>query len=169
MSGRILRKYDAKKGIWLKAGKRFALLFLAVFLIFRFLIGVSRVSGMSMSPTLSDGTTVVYFRAAEHYDVGDIVSVRMAYGEYYIKRVVAREGDTVDLRDGMLYVNGMPEAGSWAQGLTEVQSASITFPLRVAPGKFFVLGDNREGSVDSRSFGAVARSQIRGKILFHIG
>lgn len=169
MAYRFLHKYDARKGAWLKAGERFALLFLAVFLIFRFLIGISWVSGRSMEPALHDGTVVVYLRTARHYSAGDIVSVKMAYGEYYVKRVAAREGDTVEIRDGVLYINGAPEDGTWASGITEPESEAVTYPLRIAPGRLFVLGDNREDSVDSRSFGEVAQSQIRGKILFHIG
>lgn len=169
MAGRILRKYDARKGAWLKAGERFALLLVAVFLIFRFLVGVSWVSGHSMEPTLQNGSVVVYYRGTRHYQVGDVVAIKMAYGEYYIKRVVAREGDTVDLRDGILYVNGEPEDSPWAQGVTEPEGEAVTYPLRVAPGKLFVLGDNREESVDSRTFGPVSRSQARGRILFHLG
>lgn len=169
MAGRILKKYDARKGAWLKAGERFALLFLVIFLVFRFLIGISWVSGESMLPTLHDGAAVVYYRPESHYRVGDIVSVKMAYGEYYIKRVAAREGDTVDIVDGVLYVNGQPEQSPWAQGRTEPQSDAVSYPLKVAPGKLFVLGDNREGSIDSRTFGLISRSQTRGRILFHIG
>lgn len=169
MSRRFMGKYDGKKGQWLKNAKQFALLFLVVFLIFRFLIGVSVVSGESMYPTLDDGTVVIYLRPVHSYRVGEIVSVRMAYGEYYIKRVVAVAGDTVDLVDGVAYINGEPESGDWVYGATEDQQSAVTYPLTVPEGKVFVMGDNREGSVDSRTFGCISASQTRGRILFHIG
>ena len=166
---RFLHKYDAQKGAWLKAAERFAVLLIAALLVSRFLLGVSMVSGESMYPTLNNGAVVVYSRVGSDYSRGDIVSLKMAYGEYYIKRVVAVAGDTVDLRGGILYVNDVPETGDWAHGLTEEQSEAVAFPLTVPEGRLFVMGDNREVSVDSRTFGAVAVSQIRGKVLFHIG
>lgn len=169
MARRFLGKYDAKKGQWLKNGKHFALLLLIVFLIFRFLIGVSWVSGESMYPTLNNGAAVVYLRPVHNYQVGDIVSVRMAYGEYYIKRVAAVAGDRVELRDGVCYINGQPESGSWVCGRTEDQQSTVSYPLTVPAGRVFVMGDNREGSVDSRTFGCISASQTRGRILFHIG
>lgn len=134
----------------------------------RFFVGISRVSGESMAPSLHNGSVVVYLRPVQRYETGDIVSLHMAYGEYYIKRVAAVAGDTVDLRGGIVYINGIPEQTD-AAGVTEPQAAMVEYPFTVPAGSVFVLGDNRQGSVDSRTFGAVALSQIRGKILFHIG
>lgn len=169
MSGRFLGKYDGRKGAWLKAGKRFALLVAAIFILFRFVLGVGWVSGVSMQPTYRDGTMVVHFRLAKSYRVGDVASVKMPSGEYYIKRVVAVAGDTVELIDGRVYVNGVAETGAYVNGETLPQGEGVSYPLTVPNGRIFVLGDNRVDSVDSRSFGAVAISQTRGKILFSIG
>lgn len=167
MARRMLRKYDGYKGKWLKFGKRYALLILLLFLALRFLIGISWVSGDSMYPTLHNGETVIYLRTARSYEKGDIVSLRMAYGEYYIKRVVAVAGDSVDLHDGKLYINGEPDP--WAHGTTEPQENMVSYPFVVPEGKIFVVGDNREVSIDSRTFGSIALSQTLGKIVFHIG
>ena len=169
MARRFLGKYDAYKGRWLKFGKRYALLILVLFLAMRFLVGISWVSGDSMYPTLKSGNAVVYFRPGNTYHVGDIVSVKMAYGEYYIKRVVAVAGDTVDLIDVKLYVNGLPESGGWGRGDTWPQESTVEYPLTIPEGKLFAVGDNRPISIDSRTFGPVALSQIRGRILFHMG
>lgn len=166
---RILKKYDGRKLAWLHAGEWFAVVLLLVFLVFRFLLGVSWVDGKSMYPTLDDGNALVYLRVGSHYQVGDIVSVRMAYGEFYVKRVVAVGGDTVDIVDGQLYVNGQPEQGAWAGAETLPQSEAMRFPMQIPAGRYFVLGDNRPVSIDSRTFGAVSRSQIQGKIFFHLG
>lgn len=167
MARRFLGKYDAYKGTWLKNSKQYVLLLLVLFLALRFLIGVSWVSGYSMYPTLDDGTAVVYLRATRHFSHGDIVSLKMAYGEYYIKRVVAVPGDTVEIRDGELLVNGIPDP--YSTELTEPQENVVEYPLIVPDGKLFVVGDNRPVSIDSRTFGPVAVSQILGKVFFHIG
>ena len=110
-----------------------------------------------------------YTRFGTGISRGNVVSVRIPSGEYYIKRVVAVGGDEVDLRDGVLYINGQPEEGSYVRGVTKPESGSVTYPFTVAEGDYFVLGDNREESVDSRSFGTVSGSQIRGVIRFSIG
>lgn len=169
MAHRFLGKYDDRKGAWLKQGKQYVLLLVVLFLIMRLLLGVSWVNGESMHPTLKNGAAVIYFRPTKNYRVGDIVSVKMAYGEYYIKRVVAVGGDTVDIQNGELLINGVPENDDWAFGETECQDGIMEYPFTVPEGKYFVVGDNRPGSIDSRTFGAIAASQTRGKILFHIG
>lgn len=121
-----------------------------------------------MYPTLKNKSIVVYTRINDGYEIGDIVSLKMAYGEYYIKRVVALPGDVVDIQNGQLIVNGIPEEGI-ACGETHHQESLMSYPYTVPEGRMFVLGDNREASIDSRTFGPVADSQIRGKIVFDIG
>lgn len=159
---RRFRKFDEKKGGWLKAAKIFAVIFAVTFLVFRFVIGVSWVSGVSMEPTLTDGTGVVFSRLTRQYQAGDIVCVRMAYGEYYIKRVAAVAGDVVELADGTALVNGSSIGG----GETLPQSSQVVYPLTIPEGRYFLLGDNRGESIDSRTFGPVAKSQILGKVIF---
>ena len=143
------------------------LLFLVLmFLLFRYIVGVSLVSGNSMYPAYRDGQPVFYNRLAGSFNTGDVVSLRMPDGDFLIKRIVAVAGDTVDIIDGALYVNGNPEDGDYVNGETSADSESgVEYPLEIGDRQFFILGDNREVSVDSRSFGAVAASQITGKIL----
>lgn len=162
------RQFDGKKLALLKAGELFAVVLIAVIIVFTLIIGVSSVSGSSMYPTVEDGRAAVYFRRSRDYSRGDIVSVRMPSGEYLIKRVVAVGGDTVDIRDGALYINGVPETASYVNGETHPRTGTVQYPLTLSPGQYFVLGDNRDVSVDSRTFGPVVLSQTKGKILFFI-
>ena len=162
---RRFRKFDDKKLEALRTGKFFAVLVLALALVFSFVIGISGVDGMSMYPTLRNGQPVVYDRLTREYAAGDIVSVRMPNGQYYVKRIVAMGGDTVNVSDGALYVNGIRETAAWVNGATEPQGTAVKYPLTLPEGSVFVLGDNRPVSVDSRTFGAAALSQIRGRIL----
>lgn len=139
---------------------------IVLFFLLRFVVGTSKVQGASMTPTLIDGQMIYFTRIHASYEVGDIVCISMPNGDNYIKRVVAVPGDVVELNEGVLYVNGEPQV-DYGYGDTNPQEASVTYPLTVGENKYFVLGDNRERSVDSRSFGAVYRSQILGKVVHH--
>lgn len=161
---RAFRKFDGHKRGLLRKIEVFAGIFLVTLVIFRFLIGVSWVQGVSMSPAYRDGTAVVYLRRGAQIHRGDVVCIRMAYGEYYIKRVAAVAGDTVDIQNGVLFINGEPQPGE-----TQPESGGVTYPLTVAAGALFLLGDNRAESIDSRTFGTIALSQVEGKVLFSIG
>ncbi len=134
-----------------------------LFIIFRFIIGFSFVDGLSMYPTFNNGDFVMYTRITNHYEVGDVVSVKMPTGVYYVKRIVAKGKDTVDIHDGALYINGVKEENGY--GVTETQDEGIMeYPYTLKENEYFVLGDNREVSLDSRTFGAVGPHQIKGKI-----
>ena len=97
------------------------------------------------------------------------MSVRIPSGEYYVKRIIALEGDLIDIKDGTVYVNGAPLEETYIQGETHPQPGAVRYPFRLQKGQIFVMGDNREISMDSRSFGVVGRGQIKGKLLFHGG
>lgn len=137
----------------------------ALFLFFFFVLGVSTVDGNSMVPTLTDGQTLVFFRREASYDKGEIIRVDMPSGDYYVKRVIAIEGDTIDLVDGEVYLNGELLKESYIQGKTYPTNELVKYPLTVSPGKVFVMGDNRENSVDSRELGEIPYVMIGGKIL----
>ena len=137
---------------------------IVLFFLLRFVVGTSRVDGSSMDPTLIDGQMIIFTRIHASYDAGDIVCLSMPNGDNYVKRVVAVPGDVVELKEGKLYVNGVV-ADSFGHGQTLPQEASISYPYTLEKNKYFLLGDNRENSVDSRSFGAVYRGQILGKVI----
>lgn len=166
---RILEKYNAYKLGWLHDSIHFIVLLAALFVLFRFVIGFSIVGGDSMNPTLTDGTVVVYLRPVRDYLPGDVISMRVPSGEYYVKRVAAVGGDVVDLQDGHLLVNGEPTAAAWEHGETLEETGAVIYPYYVREGNVFVLGDNRTVSMDSRAFGEVNRRQIKGRIFLQIG
>ena len=162
----LIRKYDKRKLRWQRIFVALVILFVIALLIFRFVAGISIVNGDSMLPTLQNGELTAYFRLVSDYDRGDIVSVRMPSGEYYVKRVIAVAGDVVDIKDGKLFINGEELDEPYVQGITEVPIDGIEVPYTVEEDKVFVLGDNRENSVDSRTFGAVLTQEVQGKLLF---
>ncbi len=165
---RILERYNAFKLGWLHDSIHFILLVLALFLLFRYVIGFAIVGGDSMSPTLQDGDVVMYLRLVPGYQAGDIISMRVPSGDYYIKRVVAVGGDTVALSDGRVLINGDAPEEFNRYGETQAETATVIYPYAVQDGNVFVLGDNRPVSKDSRYFGEVRLRQIRGRIVFSL-
>lgn len=83
-----------------------------------------------------------------------------------IKRVVAVEGDIVDIRDGNLYINGIVEDNPQIRG--ETHAYDLELPMEVPENKVFVLGDNREFSLDSRHLGFIDLGQVKGKAVFRV-
>jgi len=166
MKKRFLSKFDGKKQEWLHIVLLLVLMLIAAVLVLQFIFGISGVSGDSMEPTLHPDDVVLYLRVGKGWNYGDMVALKMPSGESYIKRIVGMPGDTIDIHDGKLYRNGVEEAGDYPFGLTDGQVEAITYPYQVEPGRYFVLGDNREVSVDSRTFGTVSEKQIKGAVIF---
>lgn len=167
---RFLKKYDGLKYGWLKDTKKFLLLFVILLIVFHNIIGFSFVKGGSMEPTLLEGNIVLYTRINRQYHRGDVVSVRIPSGEYYVKRIIAMEGDVVDLRNGNVYLNDEPLPEPYLDGaLTPEKDGMVRYPYTLEEGQVFIMGDNRAESMDSRSFGAIGIRQIRGRIWFRVG
>ena len=166
--GRVLEKHNAKKLEWLRDSLWFFAAIAIVFVLFRCVIGLSAIGGESMEPTLHDGDIVIYLRPVHQYKVGDIVSVRVPSGKYYVKRVAAVGGSEVDIYDDRLYVDGVEADDPHASGVTQKDAGAVVYPYKVREGNYFVLGDNREVSADSRFFGEVSKRQIKGRIVLVI-
>lgn len=169
MGRRVFQKFDGFKYGWLKNIKRFLLLLFFVFLLFHLLIGFSFIRGDSMKPTLCNGEVAVYTRIPLEYKRGDVVSIKIPSGEYYVKRVIAVEGETIDMESGNVYIDGILLEEPYTVGKTYEQKGIVRFPYTLREGQIFVMGDNREASMDSRSFGVVGTAQIKGKLWFHAG
>ncbi len=158
-----------KYGVWKKWIQTFIQIFvifvILLTLLFRYVIGVAQISGHSMDPTYQDGQTVWFNRLDRDFQTGDIVCFRLPTGELLVKRIIAVGGDVVDLRDGAVYVNGDKlEESAYAHGVTEEEAGEMTYPYTVPDGSYFVMGDNRENSVDSRSFKAIVGAAIKGEL-----
>lgn len=124
-----------------------------------------QVSGMSMSPTLTDGDKLLLVEGKE-YKRGDIIVMDsvVTEGSTYVKRVIGVSGDTVKIEDGKVYVNDEEVVGDEI-GDTLTNTEEEVSTVNVPEGEVYVLGDNREGSTDSRYFGTVDLSVVNGKML----
>jgi signal peptidase I len=139
----------------------------AFFIIF--LYQPVKVEGTSMMPTLEDQERVFinkFVYRLEPIQRGDVVVFRYPRdtSKSYIKRIIAVPGDRVQIEDGLVYVNGQQIAESYVPQMYEdVRS----YPLTVVPRHcYFVLGDHRNLSNDSRDFGPVDERYIYGKAVF---
>lgn len=122
-----------------------------------FLFRVTRVSGDSMLPSFNNGDVLILNRLAYRIGspaVGDIVAFPYPQdpSSFFIKRIIAGPGDVVDLQGYQFWVNGAPLDDAFSHEPVTA-FASVTFPLTVEEGRFFVLGDNRNHSRDSRYLG----------------
>ena len=138
-------------------------LVLAIF-IRTFIIETYVVQGPSMMPTLRDGERLLVSKIAYRFSKpqrGDVIVFRypLDTSKDYIKRVVGVEGDTIEIRTGRVYRNGqlVEEPYVFYPGLSSMSS------FVVPPGTVFVMGDNRQNSEDSRSFGPVELRLVKGK------
>lgn len=126
-------------------------------------VGRVRVENISMQPTLHEGEFILVNKLAYRlgeYQRGDIVIFHHSVTEDYIKRVIGLPGDVVEVKDGRVFVNG--------QMLQEAYIASppaYTGSWNVPAGEVFVLGDNRNQSSDSHTWGYVPESSVVGRAL----
>ncbi len=150
------------------------------------------VPSASMEPTINEGQRVLVDRLFDSLHVGQIVVFHPPVGaeaeqcgrshapsapcdwpdhqessETYIKRIVAGPGDVITIQNGHVIRNGRPEADGYIRPCAAGQ-AECSFPtrIRIPPGKWFVMGDNRGDSDDSRFWGPVPSSWIIGDAFF---
>ncbi len=159
---------------WVRAGREImagikTLVSAAVYatLIVTFGFQVARVDGLSMAPTLEDHDRLIVNKLV--YELsdprpGDIVMLYYPLNpeKMFVKRVIAKEGDVVRIVDGHVYVNDVPLRDDYVP--QEFRSHDDWGPQVVQQGYYFVMGDHRNNSSDSRHWGPVPKKYIVGKV-----
>ena len=144
----------------------FTALLLAL-LITKFIAHHTSVEGSSMEHTLTDGDQIIvenisyYLHETERFDV---IVFPHGEGVNYIKRIIGLPKETVQIVDGYVYINGKPLSDPLSNEVIE-DGGLASEEILLGENEYFVLGDNRNGSMDSRTaeIGTVKRHQIRGK------
>ncbi|MCR5457479.1 MAG: signal peptidase I [Clostridiales bacterium] len=134
----------------------------ALYVLFAISYAIGIVNGDSMNPTLKNGDVFVYAKEAS-IDRMNIVAIKDSEsGNTIVKRIIGLPMDVIRIKNGAIYING-EKLDDVTTSYTEPGSLGDTFVL--GPNEYFVIGDNRETSVDSRSFGSIRQEEILGVVI----
>lgn len=124
-------------------------------------------SGNTMSPYVRDGDLTIYNRMdRENIYLNDVVLYEDADGKEHVGRVVAGNGQEVDFpEEGGYRINGYLTSEEILYETYAAENSEVSYPIELGEDEYFILNDFRSMTSDSREFGAVKRSQIKGKIL----
>ena len=151
-----------------------AVVIVAAWFILHFVVQRTEVSGSSMLPSLHTGESIMIdkisyrFQDPERFDI-IVFNYQYRKDTHYIKRIIGLPGETVLIKDGTIFINGEPLAENY--GLETINNPGrASEPIVLGEDEYFVLGDNRNGSSDSRSadVGNIDRKQIVGRAWLRI-
>ncbi len=158
---------QTKKGI--EFVKELVLAILLALLFTSFIMSHNKIPTVSMVDTINVGDHILVNLLPYYYRDpvrGEIVVFKQG-NENWVKRVIGEPGDVVDIREGNVYINDekLDETAYLAsEGISDpTHGTAITFPYKVGEGEYFLMGDNRPESGDSRYIGTVKRDKIYGK------
>jgi signal peptidase I len=126
---------------------------------------IVKVKGISMSPTLPDGASILIQKDGYELYRGDIISYTGPGKKLFLKRIVGMPGETIEGSDSRILFNGKPLKEPYLKTKQEFYNFA---PVKIPPKHVFVLGDNRKDSLDSRIIGPVPFSRIVGKVVWVI-
>jgi len=161
---RIRKKQPTFLGEILILSSKIAMVLSAVALIFIFIFGATQVSDASMAPAVREGDIVFFQRVGIEIGVGSSVIVRDDE-QTQVRRVVAVEGDEVDITADGLVINGVRQLEMHIFEETTQFVEGISFPIVVGEGEVFILGDSRRSARDSRIYGTVSVDNILGSVV----
>lgn len=141
---------------------KIAAILLFFILVCVLVFGFHRSVDNSMSLSVKNGDLVFFNRWDKVYIAGDVLLLDYE-GQRQVRRVVAAAGDTVDISEDGLLVNGAQLFETKTSGQTQRYDNNVIFPLVVGEGQVFVLADSRENATDSRVYGAVNVEDTLGK------
>ena len=142
-----------------------AIMAVTLWVIFGVVFGVMPMKDQSMMPKLAAGDLLLYYRLDRTPGDREVV-VFEKEGKTYVGRVVARGGDTVEIReDALLQINGNTIVENEIYYSTEPYEEGIKYPVALTDEEVFILCDYREGAKDSRYFGPVTKKELKGTVI----
>lgn len=155
-----------------------AIVLVIAFSITEFIVSINIIPTGSMIPTINIRNRVITTQLPFYYrkpNYGEIVVFESLNNERWIKRIIGKPGDTIDIINGKVYRNGekLDESAYLDDNITSEPLPGNTaqdFPLKIPQGKYFLMGDNRENSFDCRytEVGLIAEDKILAKALVRV-
>lgn len=151
-----------RKG-YLRLIARTILFLLVIYIFFTKILCFQRVEGMQMFPSLKDGDLTLSYCLKQTFRPNDVI-IYEVNGEKNFGRIIAVGGNEINIDgSGDVKINGISESGEIIY--PSYHKEDIKYPYQIPEGSVFVLGDYRTQTKDSREFGAIKESQIKGKVL----
>lgn len=119
---------------------------------------LTRISGQSMEPTLRNKQIVLVQKDLDSYDTNNVITFNTKEYGVCVKRVIGTTGDTIELKTGNVYRNGIALAGYNCE-------SDVNEIFQLTENQLFVMGDNAKESIDSRNYGPINISDVIGKVL----
>ena len=148
---------------WIKELVPYVVIIVIVVLFRTYIATPVRVDGDSMNPTLIDGQILILNKMDKEYSRMDIV-VFDYKNDRLIKRVIGLPGETVKIVDNTIYINDE----AIEDYSSDVKTADYDLEIIIPSGYYFVLGDNRYNSADSRMLGLISEDDIKGTVCFRL-
>ncbi len=146
---------------------KIAVLALIFLMLFLFMFGLYRNQDGDMFPAVKDGDLVVFYRLDNDYHASDCL-VLDYQGQRSVRRVIAVAGDTVDITEEGLSINGVLQYEPNIYESTFRYESGWDFPVTLQDGEVFVLGDARDNATDSRVYGPIQAEDTLGKVMMII-
>lgn len=148
-----------------------AIFIIAILFVIQYVFSITKVVGSSMTPTLKDEEILILNKWKYRFGKvkrGDIISLKYADTKYLIKRVIGLPGDSVEIKNNIVYLNGEQLKEEYIKENMQYNDFSLKELgyLTIPENQYFVLGDNRENSLDSREIGLIKKEDIIGKVSF---
>lgn len=159
-----------EKNEWLGWGKALFFAIIIAFILRSFVFATSIVEGESMDPALADGERIIFNKfiyLISEPARGDIIIIERPK-KYYVKRVIALPNEVIEMNNHELYIDGVKQKNSFVTKQADLMTGNFG-PIKIPENNYFVMGDNRAISKDSRNgLGLINRKDIIGKSEFVI-
>jgi len=175
-----MEEEKAKKNLkaFLEAGFYFFLVIALTYFVLAFVGQRTSVNGSSMYPTLENGDQLIVeklscrFGKPKRFDIIVFNQIEEEKEEpvHYIKRIIGLPGETLQITDGKIYIDGeeLKENYGYYINQEQMEGYDVSEPVLIGEDEYFVLGDNRNDSLDSRKIGSISKQNIIGKAVFRI-
>lgn len=125
-----------------------------------FMYDYQRVIGVSMMETTEENDIIIINKMIKNYDKKDIIVLKDSKNNLVVKRIIALPGESISCEEGDIYINDKKIVEDYIVG--ETQSFK---KIKLKSNEYFVMGDNRENSIDSREYGPIQKEEIIGKVI----